>query len=143
MRSTMRQLNPHSLSYQLTTLARCGPSIRVNGASTIDECGSPLKSDDTSSSWLTARIPFSSPLAASSNAALMSSTVVDLPSSTLRSTTETSRTGTRNDMPTNLPVRSGSTSASSSASRRRSEEHTSELQSHLNLVCRLLLEKKK
>src|SRR5260370_28877354 len=31
-----------------------------------------------------------------------------------------------------------------SVSRRfRSEEHTSELQSHLNLVCRLLLEKKK
>src|SRR5260370_29360371 len=28
-------------------------------------------------------------------------------------------------------------------SRARSEEHTSELQSHLNLVCRLLLEKKK
>src|SRR6266571_7155334 len=27
--------------------------------------------------------------------------------------------------------------------RRRSEEHTSELQSHVNLVCRLLLEKKK
>src|SRR5260370_12117736 len=27
--------------------------------------------------------------------------------------------------------------------RSRSEEHTSELQSHLNLVCRLLLEKKK
>src|SRR5260370_27017066 len=30
-----------------------------------------------------------------------------------------------------------------SCSCRRSEEHTSELQSHLNLVCRLLLEKKK
>src|SRR5260370_30060010 len=29
------------------------------------------------------------------------------------------------------------------ASKARSEEHTSELQSHLNLVCRLLLEKKK
>src|SRR5690242_21188048 len=29
------------------------------------------------------------------------------------------------------------------ATRRRSEEHTSELQSHVNLVCRLLLEKKK
>src|SRR5438132_4341078 len=28
-------------------------------------------------------------------------------------------------------------------SRRRSEEHTSELQSHSDLVCRLLLEKKK
>src|SRR5690242_21300277 len=31
----------------------------------------------------------------------------------------------------------------SSPRRRRSEEHTSELQSHVNLVCRLLLEKKK
>src|SRR5207237_8001234 len=30
-----------------------------------------------------------------------------------------------------------------SMTRARSEEHTSELQSHLNLVCRLLLEKKK
>src|SRR5438477_9361907 len=29
------------------------------------------------------------------------------------------------------------------ARHRRSEEHTSELQSHVNLVCRLLLEKKK
>src|SRR5260370_19704606 len=29
------------------------------------------------------------------------------------------------------------------AGQMRSEEHTSELQSHLNLVCRLLLEKKK
>src|SRR5690242_6222176 len=29
------------------------------------------------------------------------------------------------------------------ASKLRSEEHTSELQSHVNLVCRLLLEKKK
>src|SRR5260370_29425700 len=34
-------------------------------------------------------------------------------------------------------------SCGSAASRDRSEEHTSELQSHLNLVCRLLLEKKK
>src|SRR5260370_22334668 len=33
--------------------------------------------------------------------------------------------------------------ANSSRSSIRSEEHTSELQSHLNLVCRLLLEKKK
>src|SRR5438477_3869188 len=30
-----------------------------------------------------------------------------------------------------------------SRSKSRSEEHTSELQSHVNLVCRLLLEKKK
>src|SRR5260370_8623011 len=33
--------------------------------------------------------------------------------------------------------------APASCLRSRSEEHTSELQSHLNLVCRLLLEKKK
>src|SRR6266571_6843732 len=37
-----------------------------------------------------------------------------------------------------LPGASPETMASS-----RSEEHTSELQSHVNLVCRLLLEKKK
>src|SRR5260370_24858603 len=37
------------------------------------------------------------------------------------------------------PALSGSARAFSN----RSEEHTSELQSHLNLVCRLLLEKKK
>src|SRR5260370_22491888 len=35
------------------------------------------------------------------------------------------------------------TRASRLAATSRSEEHTSELQSHLNLVCRLLLEKKK
>src|SRR5260370_32437510 len=34
-------------------------------------------------------------------------------------------------------------SAPTEGFRHRSEEHTSELQSHLNLVCRLLLEKKK
>src|SRR2546430_4365854 len=39
--------------------------------------------------------------------------------------------------------RARSTSASASARERRSEEHTSELQSQSNLVCRLLLEKKK
>src|SRR5690242_21536141 len=33
--------------------------------------------------------------------------------------------------------------SASPAHRSRSEEHTSELQSHVNLVCRLLLEKKK
>src|SRR5882762_11828251 len=39
------------------------------------------------------------------------------------------------------PRRSAPRASSSPAP--RSEEHTSELQSHLNLVCRLLLEKKK
>src|SRR5260370_23172308 len=37
----------------------------------------------------------------------------------------------------------GALQSGSSGEFRRSEEHTSELQSHLNLVCRLLLEKKK
>src|SRR5580698_10924687 len=37
-------------------------------------------------------------------------------------------------LPAHAPVRRAA---------RRSEEHTSELQSHVNLVCRLLLEKKK
>src|SRR5690242_21042005 len=37
----------------------------------------------------------------------------------------------------------GGNSPSRSTPRARSEEHTSELQSHVNLVCRLLLEKKK
>src|SRR5947207_11001880 len=37
----------------------------------------------------------------------------------------------------------GSTCAARGITRARSEEHTSELQSHSDLVCRLLLEKKK
>src|SRR4051812_49859876 len=40
-------------------------------------------------------------------------------------------------------VASSAASLSGSATSSRSEEHTSELQSHVNLVCRLLLEKKK
>src|SRR6267142_6223757 len=40
-------------------------------------------------------------------------------------------------------ARSHSASPSTKRARWRSEEHTSELQSHVNLVCRLLLEKKK
>jgi len=33
----MRQLKPHSLSYQLTILAQFQPSTAVEGASTIEE----------------------------------------------------------------------------------------------------------
>src|SRR5260370_16836232 len=42
-----------------------------------------------------------------------------------------------------LPVPAGNRFGGAVERPRRSEEHTSELQSHLNLVCRLLLEKKK
>src|SRR5260370_25872959 len=48
--------------------------------------------------------------------------------------------------PARLRARKSGPSRAGSRPRRtgfRSEEHTSELQSHLNLVCRLLLEKKK
>src|SRR6266480_6973079 len=41
------------------------------------------------------------------------------------------------------PKESPRPAASWTAATTRSEEHTSELQSHVNLVCRLLLEKKK
>src|SRR6266540_1310843 len=41
-----------------------------------------------------------------------------------------------------LPRSCGSTRVKPPSARRRSEEHTSELQSHHDLVCRLLLEKK-
>src|SRR5688572_32050505 len=41
------------------------------------------------------------------------------------------------------PVSGGHPHAQTGCSGRRSEEHTSELQSQSNLVCRLLLEKKK
>src|SRR5438309_10324359 len=111
IKSTMRQLKPHSLSYQETTLAARSPSVRVAGASTIEECGSDLKSEETSSSRETARMPFSAPHASSSKAWLIWSAVVGLARSTLRSTTETSRTGTRKDIPTNRPDSSGRTSA--------------------------------
>src|SRR5207237_8997901 len=57
------------------------------------------------------------------------------------------------DLSADAPARRGSSSSAPANGRRlrsassccstRSEEHTSELQSHLNLVCRLLLEKKK
>src|SRR5438093_1759326 len=44
---------------------------------------------------------------------------------------------------TDAPARDPRTPAAAASSRPRSEEHTSELQSLTNLVCRLLLEKKK
>src|SRR5207237_7537567 len=47
------------------------------------------------------------------------------------------------DRPLRAPPRRARTASAADGRARRSEEHTSELQSHLNLVCRLLLEKKK
>src|SRR6266536_6665466 len=52
-------------------------------------------------------------------------------------------TGSSTPCPTAAVSRSSASSASSKRHRGRSEEHTSELQSRVDLVCRLLLEKKK
>src|SRR5690242_20768615 len=41
-----------------------------------------------------------------------------------------------------VPNRAGTSGTGFAIATQRSEEHTSELQSHVNLVCRLLLEKK-
>src|SRR5438477_4971184 len=61
------------------------------------------------------------------------------------------RSGTRPALPpppaagarSNNPRSTGPSGAAPHTDSGRSEEHTSELQSHVNLVCRLLLEKKK
>src|SRR5206468_9852065 len=53
------------------------------------------------------------------------------------------RPGLHRNRGTGPPPRLGSSAAGQDAHRPRSEEHTSELQSRSDLVCRLLLEKKK
>src|SRR5436309_16143566 len=61
-----------------------------------------------------------------------------------RSSAGSSSGGEEKQWSTTVPSKpSRPASVSSSAARVRSEEHTSELQSRENLVCRLLLEKKK
>src|SRR5260370_3946678 len=52
-------------------------------------------------------------------------------------------TSARENRPLNSPIESSGLFSRADVVFMRSEEHTSELQSHLNLVCRLLLEKKK
>src|SRR5205085_4871557 len=61
------------------------------------------------------------------------------PRSTLFPYTTLFRSPSSSDRPCSSPTTAGSPTARSP----RSEEHTSELQSQSNLVCRLLLEKKK
>ena len=56
-----------------------------------------------------ASTPFSGPLAAARMASLISATVVARAASNTRSTTETFGVGTRTEMPSSLPLSSGST----------------------------------
>jgi hypothetical protein len=81
----------------------------------IDERESPRKSVETSGSSDTPRMPSRGPAAASRNAALISSTLVDRRTVAVKSTTLTVGVGTRRLKPSNLPLRSGITSASAFA----------------------------
>src|SRR5260221_9611003 len=64
------------------------------------------------------------------------------PASLAAASSEVSKTGSGLDW-VNRAAMAWSSSMSVRPSEHRSEEHTSELQSHSDLVCRLLLEKKK
>src|SRR5918996_3533541 len=90
-------------------------TIAVDGRSTIEEWGLPLKSTETSSSSVASRIPRSLPAAASRKASLIACTVAGFPTSTVRSTTDTFTVGTRMAMPSSLPLRCGSTSPTARA----------------------------
>src|SRR5205823_5425366 len=110
VRSRRRLEYPNSLSYQASTFTRLPSTMAVDGKSTIDECGLPLKSLDTSSSSVASRMPFRGPAAASRNALLTCSTEAGFASSAVRSTTETLIVGTRMAIPSSLPFKCGSTS---------------------------------
>src|SRR6185503_8735623 len=109
MRSATRQLNPHSLSYQATTLIKVPPITIVIDESMIDERLSPRKSDETRGSSLTPRMPFMGPASAARKAALSSSTDVGRATSAVKSTMLTVGVGTRRLKPLNLPSSSGMT----------------------------------
>src|SRR5512143_3438207 len=97
------------------TLTIVPPSTIVLAASMIEERESPRKSEDTSGSSDTPRMPCIGPAAAVRKAALSSSTLVSRATSAVKSTTLTVGVGTRRLKPSNLPLRSGMTSASAFA----------------------------
>src|SRR5437870_12476669 len=81
----------------------------VRGASTMDELELPLKSLETSSSSVTARMPLRSLAAASRNASLMVSADTGSRVMTARLTSDTFGGGTRREMPCDMPFSSGLT----------------------------------
>src|SRR5260370_30837657 len=80
--------------------------------------------------------------AALAAAALLSACAVPAPATTPESSAARRGEPTYQSAAAN-PFIASSRAAVDELVKGRSEEHTSELQSHLNLVCRLLLEKKK
>ena len=82
----------------------------VEARSTMEECGLPLKSTETSSSSVASRMPCKGPLAAARKASLTAWALAGFSSSAVRSTTETLAVGTRIASPSSLPLSWGSTS---------------------------------
>src|SRR5260370_26561054 len=70
-------------------------------------------------------------------------TIQDIAGNLLQNPAAVPSTGAAYVVVSHGPTSGGSYGDSGAFLAARSEEHTSELQSHLNLVCRLLLEKKK
>src|SRR5271167_4867910 len=95
IKSRQRDEYPHSLSYQASTWTQFVPTTRVYGASTIEECGLPRKSIETSSSSTYCKMPFMGPPAAVLIAALTVATAAGLSVKTVKSTTLTLGVGTR------------------------------------------------
>src|SRR5215471_6354238 len=78
-------------------------------ASNTQVHGSPIKSDETTSSSVYPMMPFMGPSEAAFRVALISSYLADLANRHVKSTTDTFTVGTRNDIPVNLPLSSGIT----------------------------------
>src|SRR5579875_3127926 len=108
--STMRLEKPHSLSYQLITRQKRLSMTLVCVRSKLEECGSWMKSLDTTSSFTTAMMPRKRfELAAFSISALISCALVSRLAENLKSISETSGVGTRIEVPSSLPSRDGMT----------------------------------
>src|ERR1700712_1288063 len=105
----MRLEKPHSLSYQVMIDTKLPSITLVWSSAKLDDAGLWLKSDDTSFSCTTSRMPFSGPAAAALMALLISSTLVVRAAQNFRSTSDTLGVGTRTEMPSSLPFSSGST----------------------------------
>merc|ERR1719373_1390722 len=107
MRWTRRVEYPHSLSYQDTSLTKVGVSMMPASASKTVGHVSPTKSEETTWSSVYPTTPLPSSIEARFTSALMSSYVVGVSSSQVRSTTDTSTVGTRKAMPVSLPFITG------------------------------------
>ena len=101
---------PHSLSYQAETFAILLSTTLVKDRSTIEECGSWLKSEETSCSLLVFKIFFNSDFEAFINELFISYTVMFFFEEKINSIKETFGVGTLIETPSTFPFNSGITS---------------------------------